>query len=95
MFVRFQPHCLKLTVRASFHLYWLDLLTNIQFHDTPDSEFLHIDVVVSWRYAIYGLGFFLGVVFVMYRIGAAIVRLVYGFDNHYECYSYCHSPLWL
>ena len=67
----------------------------MQFRDTPDSEFLHMDVVVSWRYAIYGLCLLLGLVFVTYIIGAAIIRLVYSFDRHYDCYYYCHSsPLW-
>ena len=71
----------------------VNLLTNPQFQDASDSEFLRVNVVVSWRYMMYILGLFLISIFATYITGAAVVRLIYSFGDRYECLSYCHySP---
>lgn len=67
----------------------------MQFHDNPNSEFLRVDIIVSWRYTIYILGLFLVLAFTTYITSTAIVRFVYSFSDYYDCFSYCHSsPLW-
>ncbi|KAF9643350.1 hypothetical protein BDM02DRAFT_3191785 [Thelephora ganbajun] len=63
----------------------------LTFRDTPESEFLYVNIIVSWRYAIYISGLFFVLVWATYIVGAAFVCLVNDVDNHYECYSYCHS----
>ncbi|KAF9643983.1 hypothetical protein BDM02DRAFT_3132050 [Thelephora ganbajun] len=45
-----RPRRLKLMVTSSYHLYW--------FEDSPDSEHLHMNIVVSWRYMMYISGLF-------------------------------------
>ena len=66
---------------------------NPQFEDVSDSEFLHMNIVVSWRYTMYILILFLISALASYIIGAAVVHLIYSLSNHYACSFYYHySP---
>ena len=70
-------------------------LGNFKLQGTVDPEFLHMNAVASWKCVIYALALFFMLAITIYLIGAAVVRLVYGFTTHYECYAYCHSyPFW-
>ncbi|KAF9787390.1 hypothetical protein BJ322DRAFT_1107455 [Thelephora terrestris] len=59
----------------------------LTFHDTHDSEFCQINVVVSWRYAVYISSLIFVLVLATYTICATAVRFLYDFGNHYESHD--------
>ncbi|KAF9783283.1 hypothetical protein BJ322DRAFT_1110166 [Thelephora terrestris] len=60
--------------------------------DTPGSEFLRMNVVVSWRYAIYISGSIFIFAFATYITCAAFARFMHEFDRHYECSRQFRGP---